>query len=107
MSSPTDSQQVARVQEYYNHTWLDYRLLWLNPKNRAIHFGYWDQQTHNHADSLINMNRQLAARLDLRAGQRILDAGCGVGGSAMWLAQAYDVEVIGINIVPGHVERAS
>ena len=25
----------------------------------------------------------------------------------MWLVQAYEVEVIGINIVPGHVERAN
>jgi tocopherol O-methyltransferase len=99
--------QIADVQEYYNQTWLDYRVFWMNPDNRAIHFGYWDDQTRNHADSLINMNRQMARRLDLRAGQRILDAGCGVGGSAMWLAQACELEVIGINIVPGHVERAN
>jgi tocopherol O-methyltransferase len=106
MLAPTDAHQEARVQEYYSQTWLDYRILWMNPDNRAIHFGYWDDQTRSHADSLINMNRQMAARLDLRAGQHILDAGCGVGGSAMWLAQAYGLEVVGINIVPGHVERA-
>ena len=106
MPVPPEAMQAAHVQEYYNQTWLDYRGLWLNPDNRAIHFGYWDDQTRTHADSLINMNRQLAARLNLRAGQRILDAGCGVGGSAMWLAQAYGVEVVGINIVADHVARA-
>jgi cyclopropane fatty-acyl-phospholipid synthase-like methyltransferase len=106
MPSPSDSHQGANVQEYYNQTWLDYRVFWMNPDNRAIHFGYWDEQTRNHADSLINMNRQMARRLDLRAGQRVLDAGCGVGGSAMWLAQTYEAEVIGINIVADHVERA-
>jgi tocopherol O-methyltransferase len=107
MPAPAEAIQAARVQEYYNQTWLDYRGFWLNPDNRAIHFGYWDDQTRSHADSLVNMGRQMAARLHLRAGQRILDAGCGVGGSAMWLAQVCGVEVVGINIVPDHVARAA
>jgi hypothetical protein len=31
---------VSRIRAYYDETWLDYRMLWLNPRNRAIHFGY-------------------------------------------------------------------
>ena len=29
---------VSRIRTYYDETWLDYRMLWLNPQNRAIHF---------------------------------------------------------------------
>jgi cyclopropane fatty-acyl-phospholipid synthase-like methyltransferase len=68
--------------------------------------GYWDEQTRTHADSLFNLNRQLARRLDIQAGQRILDAGCGVGGSSIWLARTYGVEVVGITPVASQIARA-
>src|SRR5712691_2683673 len=54
---------LSRIRAYYDETWLDYRLLWLNAQNRAIHFGYWDEHTRSHAQSLLAMNRMLASRL--------------------------------------------
>ena len=97
---------LSRIRAYYDQTWLDYRLLWLNPQNRAIHFGYWEKHTRSHAQSLLAMNRVLASHLGIRSGQRILDAGCGVGGSAIWLAKTYDVQVVGITPVASQVARA-
>ena len=97
---------LSRIRAYYDETWLDYRMLWLNPQNRAIHFGYWDEHTRSHTQSLLAMNRVLASHLGIRSGQRILDAGCGVGGSAIWLAKTYDVEIIGITPVASQVVRA-
>jgi tocopherol O-methyltransferase len=97
---------LQRIRSYYEETRLDYRVLWLNRRNRALHFGYWDGSTNDHAGSLDNMNRVMAERLGIQPGQRILDAGCGQGGSAVWLAKAYDVEVVGITIVPDQVARA-
>lgn len=97
---------LARIRAYYDQTWPDYRLLWLNPENYAIHFGYWDGSTEDHADSLINMNRVLARHLGIPPAGRILDAGCGVGGSALWLARTYGAEVVGITPVASQVARA-
>jgi cyclopropane fatty-acyl-phospholipid synthase-like methyltransferase len=97
---------LPRIRDYYDETWLDYRMLWLNSQNRAIHFGYWEKHTRSHAQSLLAMNRVLASHLGIRSGQRILDAGCGVGGSAIWLAKTYDVEVLGITPVASQVDRA-
>src|ERR1700682_4558033 len=97
---------LPRICGYYDQTWLDYRMLWLNPQNRAIHFGYWEKHTRSHAQSLLAMNRVLANHLGIRSGQRILDAGCGVGGSAIWLAKTYDVQVVGITPVASQVARA-
>lgn len=42
--------------------------------------------------------RHLAAKLQLRPGQRVLDIGCGWGGLALLLAQTEDVEVLGITL---------
>ena len=40
----------------------------------------------------------IAAKLDLRAGQRVLDIGCGWGGMALYLNRAADVDVLGITL---------
>jgi cyclopropane-fatty-acyl-phospholipid synthase len=42
--------------------------------------------------------RHIAAKLDLKPGQRILDIGCGWGGMALYLAAHADVEVLGVTL---------
>src|SRR6266496_691167 len=96
---------LARICTYYDETWLAYRTMWLNQRNLALHCGYWDKSTHSHSASLINMNRTLANYIGIHSGQRILDAGCGVGGSAILLAKTYDVEVVGITPVESQIVR--
>lgn len=95
-SSSSRLPDMSGIRAYYDETWLDYRMLWLNPQNRAIHFGYWDEHIRSHSESLLNINRVLTNHLGIRSGQRILDAGCGVGGSTIWLAKTYQVEVVSI-----------
>lgn len=92
--------------DYYDESWVDYRLLWLNPDNLAVHFGYADETTRGHTDALKNMNRVLAERAAVRPGDRVLDAGCGVGGSSLWLARERDAEVVGITPVASQVAMA-
>lgn len=101
-----DSEHLDFVRQYYESTWPDYRRFWLNPENCAIHVGYWDEGTHDHAQSLANMNRALAARIGIRPEHRVLDAGSGIGGSAIWLAKTFGVHVVGIDSIPSYVERA-
>ena len=45
-----------------------------------------------------NKLRHIAAKLDLKPGQRVLDIGCGWGSMAMYLAEAAGVEVTGITL---------
>lgn len=107
--SQSDETLVAKyraVRTYYDQTWQGYRWLWSNSRNQAIHFGYWDDTTRRHSESLDNMNRALAARARLRPGSHVLDAGCGVGGPALWLAAKHDVSVVGITVVPDQLRRA-
>jgi tocopherol O-methyltransferase len=99
-------QDLSPIRQYYDATWHDYRLLWLNPSNYAIHFGYWGEGTRSHADALNQLNAVLASRVGISRGVRILDAGCGVGGSAIWLARHLGADVVGITPVASQVERA-
>src|SRR5690606_29350909 len=49
-----------------------------------------------------------AARLcELRAGERVLDIGCGVGGPARTLVDAFDVDVFGVSISTTQVDTAA
>jgi tocopherol O-methyltransferase len=105
-SAPSDNGQLHAVQTNYDQTWLDYRMMWLNPTNRAIHFGYWDENTRNHSESLLNTNRVLAERAQFKPGELALDAGCGVGGTAMFLAENHGVRVMGVTVVHDQAVRA-
>jgi tocopherol O-methyltransferase len=102
---PTRSLTEAIV-GYYDETWIDYRVLWLNQDNLAVHFGYTDHSTRGHTDALKNMNRVLAERVQIQPGERVLDAGCGVGGSSLWLAAERGVEVVGITLAARQVMMA-
>jgi tocopherol O-methyltransferase len=100
------AQDLGPMRAYYDETWFDYRLLWLNRSNYAIHFGYWDERTRSHPEALNRLNAVLASRIGITPGARILDAGCGVGGSAIWLGRTFGACVVGITPVGSQVERA-
>ena len=96
----------AQVIEYYNQCHVDYEILWRSHQNLCIHFGYFDDQHDSHAKALPNMNRVLAKRAAITNGETVLDAGCGVGGSSIWLAEQLGAKVCGINIQPLHLQIA-
>jgi len=50
---------------------------------------------------------RLAQRADIPRGGRVLDIGCGVGGSALWLAEKFHCEVTGITISPVQARLAA
>ncbi len=101
---------VDRLREYYEDSWFDYRFLWLDPRTRAMHFGHHDAARgaprRRHADALLALNEVMAERVGLASGERVLDAGCGVGGTALWLAETHGTDVLGINVVADHIDRA-
>jgi cyclopropane fatty-acyl-phospholipid synthase-like methyltransferase len=81
VSNPLDAAaHIRQIVMYYEDTYLDYRVWWMSAAALAMHYGFWDEQTRNHADAQLNMNRVLAAQAELKPNDHVLDAGCGVGG---------------------------
>lgn len=64
----------------------------------AVHYGMWVESTGNFRESLINTNCVLMDIAQVKKGERILDAGCGVGGSAIFLAKEKQAKVSGVTL---------
>ena len=59
---------------------------------------YYRSPTDTIEEAQQNKLRHIAAKLDLKPGQRVLDIGCGWGGMAIYLAQHFDVHVTGVTL---------
>lgn len=94
------------VVEYYENTRFDYRVAWLSRDNPAIHFGYYDEKARFHQEALLRLNEVMADLAAVRPGERVLDAGCGLGAGSLWLAEERGALVTGITPVPAQVEEA-
>lgn len=94
-----------KVKKYYDYTVNLYEKFW-HGDTYAVHYGIWNDSTKNLHEALLNTNKFLAEEAGIRIGNRVLDAGCGVGGSAFWLAKNKGVDVVGITISEGQLARA-
>lgn len=105
-ASPTIAAHEARVVEYYDQDTALYVNSW---DSQHFHFGIFEpgelRPEHRHPDqvpalrkALLRMIERIVAPADLEEGRQVVDAGCGVGGTAQWLAGRFGVQVRGVNI---------
>ena len=73
----------------------------------ALHYGLWGPDTKSDEEALVRANRTLVRGCDLGPGRRVLDAGCGVGETAIRLAQTFGVHVTGLTNCRPHVALAT
>lgn len=59
---------------------------------------YWTDPANTLEQAQLDKKAHIAAKLDLKAGQRVLDIGCGWGGMALYLHQKFGVEMLGITL---------
>ncbi|KGQ13790.1 Cyclopropane-fatty-acyl-phospholipid synthase [Beauveria bassiana D1-5] len=59
--------------------------------------GYW-KEAGNLAEAQRNKLHMICEKLQLKAGMKLLDIGCGWGGLAQYAAQEYGVSVVGVTI---------
>jgi cyclopropane fatty-acyl-phospholipid synthase-like methyltransferase len=97
----------ADTARHYDECYRDYLFAWCNRDNLALHYGYWDETKpyHQH-QALLNKNRKLYQLGNIRANDRILDAGCGIGGSSIWMAKQHGNQVAGVTISANQVKHA-
>ncbi|HMM44181.1 MAG TPA: methyltransferase domain-containing protein [Candidatus Macondimonas sp.] len=98
--------QHQPILDYYRESHIDYQMIWGSFRHLGLHYGYHDAAHRGHNAAVLNMNRQVADRLQVQAGQRLVDAGCGIGGTSIWMAENRGADVTGVNISPEQLARA-
>jgi cyclopropane fatty-acyl-phospholipid synthase-like methyltransferase len=102
-----EAKKLAIV-DYYNRSWPSY-LKYISKTNLGIHYGYHTKDNKNHNEAMLNMNNQVALALKLKKELKysILDAGCGVGGTMIYLAKKFpNIFLTGINISDEQIKLA-
>jgi tocopherol O-methyltransferase len=95
------------ISRYYDLSEPHYRRIWKLDKSWSLHYGYWDETTKNFHEALLRINDKLAEVAKIRPGEKVLDAGCGIGGSSVWLAKERNCEVVGVSLNQRQIERAN
>lgn len=54
----------------------------------------------------FDTTKNFVSRLNLKPGQKVLDVGCGIGGSAFYMARDFDVKVVGIDLSSNMISLA-
>ena len=65
-----------------------------------IHDGYYVTGRESKEEAQENLIRLLVEKARIKRGARILDVGCGMGGSSIWLAENLGAVTVGITISP-------
>lgn len=82
------------IQLHYDLATVFYRILW----GRHIHHGLWEG-TESPSQAQQNLVDTLARLANIAAGDRVVDVGCGMGGSSLYLAML-GAHVTGITLSP-------
>ena len=93
--------------QYYDECQVDYQIVWHLNSHLCMHYGYWDETTPNLRSALVRMNEQVAFLGEIKKGEYILDAGCGVGGSSIYLGKTFGCQVEGITLSQLQVDFAT
>jgi tocopherol O-methyltransferase len=103
MTEPPQFQvDLDHIRKHYDRLSFLYRFLW----GEHLHHGYWDND-QSAPEAQVRLMEVLAERAGVVRGSHVLDIGCGVGGSAFWLAKHFDCQVTGLTISPVQARMAA
>lgn len=99
------STLYQQIQQFYDAS----SGLWERTWGEHMHHGYYGPTgalRKQRRQAQIDLNTEFLAWGKVTAASNILDAGCGIGGSALYLAEKYQARVMGITLSPVQAKRA-
>lgn len=102
ITSPQFEIDMVEIRKHYDRLSHFYRMLW----GEHLHHGYWENGESTER-AQIKLMEKLAEKARIPRDARVLDIGCGLGGSAFWLAKQYECHVTGLTISPVQARMAT
>jgi tocopherol O-methyltransferase len=97
------TNEKPRIVKHYDTVSPFYYSLW----GKHIHHGYWIRGDESKETAQIQLIEHLWRLANVKPGCRVLDIGCGFGGSSLFLAGRYGVSATGVTISSVQVEMAN
>lgn len=95
---------IKKVERHYDECEWQYEYLWSDSKSLGLHHGLWERGTRTKQQALINPYKHILKFI--KKGDKVLDAGCGVGGASFWLADNIDADFTGITLSSVQLKHA-
>src|SRR5688572_2069286 len=90
------NRSAKAIERHYDLCSPWYQRIW----GDHIHHGFWEREG-SVEQAQVRLMERVASAADIREGEKILDAGCGLGGSSRWLAKEKGCRVTGITLSLG------
>ena len=103
-TAPTNTL-AEKIQQFYDES----SPLWERTWGEHMHHGYYGptgQHRKNRRQAQIDLMEEMLAWGGVSKAQTILDVGCGIGGSTLYLAEKYNAQAVGITLSPVQAKRA-
>src|SRR4051794_8220338 len=88
---------------YYDTYQSGYSRFW---SPTALHYGFWYEDTKSLGEAVRNTDRLVVDLLGIGPDDVVLDAGCGVGGTSLHVAETTGARVYGLTLSSVQLEIA-
>ena len=104
-TQPLAPTLAQRIQNFYDTS----SPLWERTWGEHMHHGYYGvngQHRKDRRQAQIDLMEELLNWAGVSSAHTILDVGCGIGGSTLYLARKFDAQAVGITLSPVQAQRA-
>jgi len=96
----------SQIQQFYDAS----SGLWEQVWGEHMHHGYYGATGNEKKDrrqAQIDLIEELLKWAEVRQAEQIIDVGCGIGGSSLYLAEKFNAHATGITLSPVQASRAT